>query len=72
MKIEIECDYCKRKFWRAESRIKKNKKHNFCSRECKDRYLKVNGKENRRYNRKMQNKLKRLKAERDRRLRLQQ
>ena len=69
MKKEITCDYCKRKFWRAESRIAKNKHHNFCSKDCMRRYAKVHGAVNaHKYNRSTLNKLKKLKAERDKRL----
>lgn len=65
MKVEISCDHCGKKFWRSESRIRKNKSHNFCSRECWDAYKKINGRENSRYNRDVLKKLERLKEKRD-------
>jgi len=72
MKIEIKCDHCGKKFWRTQRRVKNNKFHNFCSLECRDIFQRENGKVYQKYSSETQRKLKMLKAERDRRLRLQQ
>ena len=42
MKVEIKCDNCGKKFWRTQSLINKNKRHNFCGRDCMFEYRKDN------------------------------